>query len=109
MFVSFEYTADTNSISVNDHMLHHYSVRVVDDYFVHNETGSTYDAVPAIVAVINAYEQRNLPVASNLFKALIYATKKYWSSLESWHRMQTIGSSKYQPYIKDIEKLMLLL
>jgi hypothetical protein len=62
-----------------------------------------------IVAVINIYENKQLPVAINIVKAILCFNKKYnWDIKQTLPviRSQTPGFNKYE---KDIEKYLLLL
>lgn len=66
MFISYEYIKYLGyNIKTN---VHSWQYRIID---------SDFEEVVVEVAVIHTYEKRNLPVAPNLMKAILYINKKW--------------------------------
>lgn len=59
--------------------------------------------------IIQCYEERNLPVAKNLLKALIFHGKRYDFNLDFCIWMNKDRNPLYPKYAPEIEKLLLLI
>ena len=61
-------------------------------------------------AMIEVYEERNLPVVPNFMKAILFAHKKYaqWPITEIVYYNKQYNP-KYAKYAKDVEKYLALL
>ena len=60
-------------------------------------------------AVINEYEKRNLPVAANLMKVILFIHKKYGWPVNKVIELSKRYNPKFPKYEKDIEKYLTLL
>lgn len=58
---------------------------------------------------IKCYEERNLPVVSNLLKAFIYHGKTYHYDLRFIIWMNEQNNALYPKYKKEIERLLILI
>ncbi len=61
------------------------------------------------LAVIEAYEKRNLNVAANLVLAILYISKRHGYSVQNIINSNKQYNPKFAQYEKDIEKYMVLL
>jgi hypothetical protein len=95
MFQSWEYTKYIPGING-------YEITIIDSDFtetVHCDTVWT--------AIFIIYERRNLPVSTNLIKALIYCSKKLNTPITELGGYKY--KIKYSKYKKDIDKYLMLI
>jgi hypothetical protein len=71
--------------------------------------GGWSDAVAGLYAIISAYEKRNLPIAANIVRAIIYFNKKFNYSIPMIIKWNKQLNPKFIQYEKDIEKYLLLI
>lgn len=62
-----------------------------------------------LFAVIDVYEKKELPVAKNLVKAILYLSNQYKISANSIIDRNKKWNEKYSKYEKDVDKYMVLL
>jgi hypothetical protein len=112
MFVSYEYASGGFDKG--------YEYRIIDSDFEVIYNLNSFNCKPysspiirivvyeGCSSVINVYEERKLPVAPNLVKALIFSEKHYYTSI-----IRTIKglkhNTKFAQYEKDLEKYLLLI
>jgi hypothetical protein len=110
MFISYEYIKYLGYNSKTKE--YSYQYRIIDSDF--EEVAVGVGVVVAVevrvgVAVIDAYEKRNLPVAPNLMKAIFCFSKIYGytvGNIIAWNKQYNPKFSKYE---KDIEKYLILM
>ena len=107
MFQSYEYQ---KYLGFDDAAKEHrYQYKIIDSDFEEVVVGD-WLGLGVVVAVIEAYEKRNLNVAANLIKVILYLHKQYPHIL-----IQEIieHNRKYNPkfpkYEEDLNKYMVLL
>jgi hypothetical protein len=89
-----------------------YKVELVDDDFrekiIYDKFGLEYIET-ALSGLIDIYEKRNLPVAANLTKAIIWIANEYKTFTIGVIIKHCKNNPKFAKYEKDIEKYLLLL
>ena len=113
MFISYEYK---KYIGYDDKTtLYSWEYEITDSEFGTVEVvitpPATVLAPPSLMGmvVINEYEERNLPVAANLMKAILFSHKYYnWpiADIIYWNKQ---GNPKFSKYEKELEKYFSLL
>lgn len=108
MFISYTYI-EPYSLALNT-----FKYKVIDSDF--EVVGSRVSGINNgwAHAILEVYEERNLPVARNLIRALLFMTyiplggrayskgsMDYW--IAQWKR-----DAKMKPYVKDVERYLLL-
>ena len=113
MFISYEYVNEDSRTVYGDLPELSVKYKISDDSFekvveVSAVLGDqTYYNI--IEKVITLYESKNLPVATNLVRALLFFCKRNHLSLKyfiSWNKGNTSNFAKYE---KEIEKYLTLL
>lgn len=100
----------------------YYRNELIDDNFIETDEYHTFVPINTIGDVwcdtinttINIYKNRNLNVAANLVKALIYATSQYDTIINNCRINDVIkyckkNSTEFLKYEKDVEKYLLLI
>ncbi len=93
--------------------LYHYEYELTDDELgVHLvnigfERGVSYGTNE--VGIIKFYEERNLDVAANLARAILFLKEKYNYTLEDVIKWNIKYNPKYQKYHEEVQKYLMLL
>lgn len=84
--------------------------RLVDDGTVYIVLASSPVMIARMcLAVISFYESRGLPIAANLFRAMMIVCKRDRISIGSFIRQMVLYLPHYDKYKLDIEKYLLLM
>jgi hypothetical protein len=92
----------------HDHKIHKniWQYKLTDSDF---ETDVFLSDVGGVVAVIDVYKKRNLNVASNLIKTLLYCSKKWNFSVNELIESGKKYNSNLSKYENDLQKYLVLL
>jgi hypothetical protein len=114
MFISYEYQKYLGYD--NKTKLYNYRYKIVDDDFevIDIFRLGQVEALEEVkgggtLGVIETYEKRNLPVAPNLIKAILWYCDKYGYGIKDIICWNKDYNPKFAKYEKDIEKYLLLL
>ena len=86
--------------------------RITDSDFIETSiaVGHCYIiATEVAVAIIDTYERRNLNVAANLLKAVLWANRTYHYSMTENIYYNNKFNPKFSKYEKDLEKYLVLI
>ncbi|SRR5258708_26539550 len=112
MFLSYEETKDLGYD--NKTKLSRWEYKIIDSEFEETETIASIGLVLGVIAgtgfaIIDTYEKRNLNVAANLIRALIWLSKEYGlpiSYIINWNKQY---NPKFAKYEDQINKYLILI
>jgi hypothetical protein len=115
MFISLEY--DTYIKYDEKTNIYKQQCKIIDSDFeqiitarFNHMPGGTIDGLYLnMLPIIEAYEKRNLPIAPNLIKAILYVHKNAYYSISELLDFNKDYNQKFAKYEKDIEKYLILL
>jgi hypothetical protein len=109
MFISYEcqkYLGYDNKTK-----LYNYQYKIIDDDFETIDITGLDSIISHVLgsAVIDTYEKRNLPVATNLIKAILWDHKNHGYNMKDTQYWNKTYNPKFAKYEKELEKYLLLL
>jgi hypothetical protein len=97
------------SVKDVDFYFYRWKYSIIDDDFVEEDTivRQAHSTVVMLEVVVAAYLERDLPVAPNLFRAMVSYEKQYNCNITDYSGFYSYNPT-YKPYENSIQRLFLL-